>query len=122
LHGGAILIITSHRKVKRGDVRAKKNFIYQLRQRTPWDGKDVLTLSPCKRLSTAITLRITRNVIQHCLIREAELVNSYVPESCSANPLEKVALIIDFAFKNPKTLRIRDFYAANTGEITPPCK
>lgn len=39
-----------------------------------------------------------------------------------ANHLEKVELIIDFAFKNPKILRFRDFYAANTGNVAPPCK
>jgi len=39
-----------------------------------------------------------------------------------ANHLEKVELITDFAFKNPNTLRFRDFYAANTGTIASLCK
>ena len=37
------------------------------------------------------------------------------------NHLEKVELIIDLAFKYPKTLRYRDFYAAISDNAAPPC-
>jgi len=39
-----------------------------------------------------------------------------------SNHLEKVEIMLNLAFRNPKTLRYREFYAANTGNGAPPCK
>ena len=38
------------------------------------------------------------------------------------NHLEKVELMIDLVFENPKTLRFRDFYVAKSTIQAPPCK
>jgi hypothetical protein len=57
-----------------------------------------------------------RNKIQGYLTLFAFVMNP------PKNHLEKVEILLNLAFENPKTLRYRDFYAAKSKFRTPPCK